>query len=249
MGQVTHNYIPYNSSFNMDEYLAYRNRVEAYRNFIWTSTTLDHMRLPANISIFDFLIYIGLVLEGYLPSVGYSGEKILYSPAYPDIIYSLHGNSTPTQDSPHSKVPPIISYRVVRREPDSQGTSPFTGKNRMWKFRNCGEFKATDGNTYRTRYKSWENEIEFSCIHRSGTEAEALCIGFEQFMDLNEGKFLGAGLNKMATMGRTPEPNQTLKDAGVHYRDTRFWFRTQEFQFAGPFANISDVSIDVAVQD
>lgn len=249
MGQVNIAYIPYNSAFDMESYLAYRNKVEAYRNFIWTSASLDHMRLPAQISVFDLLIYIGMVLEGYLPSIGYSGENILYSPAYPDIIYSLHGNSTQTQDSPHEKVPPIISYRVDRREPDSHGTSPFSGKNRMFKFRNCGDFRAPDGNTYRVRYKSWENEVVFSCIHRTGTEAEALCVGFEEFMDLNEGRFLGAGLNKMATLGRTPEPNQVLGNAGVHYRETRFWFRTQEFQFAGPIASISDVDVDVAVQE
>lgn len=242
---VSHSYIPRNAQFDMDAYLAYRSKVEAYRNFIWSSAAMDHLRLPGNIGIWDLLIYIGMCLEDWLPQVGYSGEKILYSPSYPDIIYSLHGSSGLTQDSPHSKVQPIISYMVARREPDSQGTSPFAGRNKMWKFRNCGDYKAPDGKTYRVRYKSWENQVNFSCIHRSGTEAEALCVGFEQFIDLNEKKFMEAGMNKMATLGREPEPNLALRDSGVHYRETRIWFRTQEFQFAGPYANISDIDIDV----
>jgi hypothetical protein len=245
---VNHTYIPYNPQFDMDAYIDYRNKVDAYRNFIWTADAMDYLRLPGNVGIWDLLIYVGMCLDDWLPQIGYSGENVLYSPSYPDIIYSLHGNSGSTQDSPHMKVPPIISYRVVRREPDSHGTSPFNGKNKMWKFRNCGDYTAPDGRIYRVRYKSWENKVNFSCVHRSGTEAEALCVGFEQFMDLNERKFMEAGMNKMATLGREQEPNITLQAAGVHYRETQLWFRTQEFQFAGPFANISDVDIDVAVQ-
>jgi len=240
--------IPQNPAFDMDSYLELRDKVEAYRHHIWTSDILDHLRLPGQTSIWDLLIYVGKCLEEWLENVGYSGENILYSPAYPDIIYSLHGSSTATQDSPHRKVQPIISYMVERREPDSQGKSPFSGKGKMWKFRNCGEYKSPTGETYRVRYKSWESQVNFSCIHRSGTEAEALCIGFEQFMDLNEKHFLEAGMNRMVAMGRSPEPNVVLQNAGVHYRETKFWFRTQEFQFAGPFANITDVDLDVSVQ-
>lgn len=247
---VSHEYVfPYNPAFDLEAYYAYRSNIEAYQNFIWTSTVLDHMRLPANSNIFDFLIYVGQLLEDWLPSVGYSGENILYSPAFPDIIYSLHGSTSQTQDSPHKKVPPVISYKVVRREPDSQSVSPFGSRKKMWKFRNCGEFQADNGEIYRVRYRSWETAVEFSCVHRSGAEAEALCIGFEQFMDMNESKFQEAGLDKMAPLGRREEPDMKLEEAGVHYRSTRFWFRTQEFQFAGPISTMDDIELDIAVQE
>lgn len=246
---VTHAYIPYNPQFDLDRYLEYRRQLEAYDTHIWTSDAMDHMRLPGNTSIFDLLIYVGMVLEDWLPTIGYAGENILYSPAFPDIIYSLHEDSNVTQDSPHQKVPPVIAYRIVRREPASMAKTPFGSTSKQWKFRKCGDFRGPDGNIYRVRYRFWESRVEFTCVHRSGAEAEALCVGFEQFMDMNEGKFLEAGLNKMVPEGRRPEPIVKLEEAGVHYRSTRFWFRTQEFQFAGPITPISDIHIDVETKE
>lgn len=243
---LTHAYVPYNPNFDFERYLEYRRQVGVYGKFIWTPDNMDHMRLPANISILDLLLYVGLVLEDWLPVVGYAGENILYSPAFPDIIYSSYRNVTLTADSPHPKVPPTIAYRVARREPASMAKTPFGSSSKQWKFRKCGDFAGPDGNLYRVRYRFWESEVEFVCIHRSGAEAEALCAGFEQFMDMNEGRFLEAGLNKMVPMGRKPEPIMMLEESGAHYRSTRFWFRTQEFQFAGPITPISDIHIDVA---
>lgn len=246
---VTHSYVPYNPQFDLDEYLEYRKSLEGYDKFIWTPKSMDHMRLPGNINIFDLLIYIGMVLENWLSVIGYSGENILYSPAFPDIIYSTHVESNVATDSPHQKVPPVIAYEVVRREPASMSKNPHGSASKQWKLRKCGDFKGPDGNIYQVRHRFWESSVEFTCVNRSGAESEALCIGFEQFMDMNEGKFLQAGLNKMAPLGRRPEPRVRLEQAGVHYRSTRFWFRTQEFQFSGPIVPISDIGIDVATQE
>lgn len=242
---VKHAYLPYNPQFDLDAYLAYRNTIAPYKTFIWTSDAMDHMRLPGNTSIFDLLIYIGMVFENWLSTIDYAGENILYSPAFPDIIYTTHEETTITEDSPHPKIPPVIAYQINRREPASMARTPFGRTSKQWKFRKCGDFEGPDGNIYRIRYRFWESSVDFTCVHRSGAEAEALCVGFEQFMDMHEGTFLEAGLNKIAPLGRKQEPIVRMDEAGVHYRSTRYWFRTQEFQFAGPITPITDIHIDV----
>jgi hypothetical protein len=51
-------------------------------------------------------------------------------------------------------------------------------------------------------------------------------------MDANEKYFLAAGINMIIPWGRTSEPEPRLSEAGVNYRRTLFYFRTQEFQVA-----------------
>ena len=98
---------------------------------------------------------------------------------------------------------------------------------------------------YSVRFRRWESLVEFSTIWRSGAQAEALCFTFEQYMDLNESYFLQAGMAKMAPWGRTGEPDVRLDNAGVHYRKTLYYFRTQEFQVAGPRKTITAVDMDI----
>ena len=240
--------VPENSSFDIEEYLKFKlERTDGLGLFIWTEDNLDHMRLPGNISIFDVLVYTELLLDRWYPIVGYSGDKIVYSPAFPDIIYSSQTDTVKTPDSPHPKVPPVIAYRIVRREPTGSGKYPFKGPKKQWKFRRAGTFKDSNNVVREVRSKFWENEVEFICIHRSGGEAEALCISLEDFIERNEAKYLEAGIVKMTLLGRKPEPLFSLEQAGTHYRATRVWFKTQEFQISIPIVGISNVEIDLGV--
>ena len=241
--------LPTNPDFDITAYLQFRQeRLLNNSLAIWTEDHLDHNRLPGNISIFDVLIYTEYILNQWLTYVGYNGDNIVYSPAFPDIIYTSQTVTAQTADSPHPKLPPIIAYRIARREPASTVGNqkyPFQGPSRHWKYRRAGVFRAEDGTTREVRSKFWENEIEFVCIHRSGGEAEALCISFEDFIDRNEPRFLAAGISKMTLMGRKPEPIFKLEEGGIHYRATRVWFKTQEFQISRNIPTIRGVNVEV----
>lgn len=184
--------------------------------------------------------------EQYVSDNDFSAEKILYTPAYPDIILSNESGGTGiTQDSPHSKVPPVISYKIRKSAPASTDRIPF-GPNKEWKWREAGEFfDEKKEEVYRLRMRRWETLVEFSSVWRSGAEAETLCILFEQFMDLNERYFLEAGVEKVIPFGRTGEPDTRLDNAGVHYRKSLWYFRTQQFQYFGPVTRIDSVDVDV----
>lgn len=241
--------LPYNPNFDYTEWAQYRQEIYGdFAKWIWSiPDNQDYQRLPGNTNVFDLLLYIGKVFDEYLEQIGYTGENILYSPAYPDIIYTSRGiesyDENITNDSPHVKIPFNVSYSIIKRSPASVD-APF-GRRKNWKFRQCGEFRDEDGNVWVLRTRWWENLVEFVNIARSGYEAEMLCLLFEHFMDLNEWRFLEAGLAKMAPFGRTREPAMKVENSGVHHRTTLFWFNTQEFQFAGPVTTISGIQLDV----
>jgi len=240
--------VPFNPNFNYYEWAEYRQKAYGDAKWIWGPDpgNIPYQLLPGNMDIFDLLIYAGSVLETYLTRIHWAGENILYTPGFPDIIYTsflAEGAAPITADSPHIKIPYSISYQVRKRAPRSID-APF-GTRKNWKFRSCGEFQDTSGNVWQLRSRWWENLVEFTTIARSGKEAEILCLFFEHFMDLNEGSLLEAGLAKMVPFGRWREPIVRLDQANVHYRTTLFWFLTQEFKYAGPINRISDIHMDV----
>ena len=234
--------IPVNEDFDYSAFAEYRDNL--IPQGIFTLDNMDNMRLPGNASIFEFLLYMGKTLDEWLESISYPAEKPLYAPAYPDIIYSTETDGIVSTDSPHQKIPPIVSYEVRKRRPASMtGGKPF-GKGTNWKFRTIGDFADEDGSVYRARTRFWENTIEFTCLGRSGLEAENLCYVFEKFMDLNESKFLEAGILKIYPRGRFTEEDVKLSKSGLHYRKTYFDIRTQEFQITNPLTTISGIEID-----
>ena len=241
---VTFNQLHSIGDFDFTEFYDYRDSTLQNGLHIWTKDNMDYQRLPGNINVFQFLLYIGLRLERYLGEHSYSGENIVYSPAFPDIIYTLESSQKGGADSPEVKIPPSISYLVRKRSPKSMDGVPF-GVRKDYKFNKCGEFRGEDGKVYQVRFRRWESLVEFTSIWRSGADAEALCIMFEQFMDLNEGKFLEAGIAKMLPFGRIKEPEPRLSDAGVSYRKTLYYFETHEFQVAGPITTISETQFDM----
>jgi len=233
-----------NDVFNYAEYIAEREQYLGADIPADTMTTIpEHMRLPGNIHIFDFLLSLNGMLKNFLELNNYAGENILFSPAYPDIIYS---NNEPTgdetSDSPHVAIPPLITYMVRKRAPGSY--DPPFGSRKMWKYRIAGEVKGADGKHYQIRMRKWESLVKFTAAARSGGEAEKLCYMFEHFMDLCEGDFLKLGIEKMAGFGRAEEPDETLKNAGMHHRITLYWFMTQEFLTVGPLEEMSTIEIE-----
>ena len=287
-------------NFDFDGFYEYTVNKATPASTVWTSTHMDHRRLPGNSSIFELLLYNGYLFnkwsktenpigndtgnsdhdnksfeEQYLRTAGYlpedptetpaynnAGENILYSPQYPDNIYSLEVDTinsgdlyfdsgvggytadVTSPDSPQDVIPPIISYEITRREPASmEGGRPF-GKGKDYKFRSCGVFKGSDGNVYELRSRFWENLVCFTCIAVSGYAVESLCWLFEKFMDLKEGELLAAGVAKMIPWGRFKEPDVKLENSNLHYRKTYFYFRTQEFQISGPITSISSIDME-----
>jgi hypothetical protein len=244
MAKININYIEQKGDFDFDAFYEYWSDRTQDGLHIWTSEFMDYQRLPGNINIFQFLMYVGQRLESYLGENRYSGEKIVYSPAFPDIIYSLESDRQGGVSSPEAKIPPSISYLVRKRSPKSMDGVPF-GVKKDYKWNFCGDFKGEDDKIYQVRFRRWESLVEFTAIWRSGAQADALCMVFEQFMDLNEGKFLEAGIARMLPFGRISEPEPRLSNAGVSYRKTLFYFETQEFQVAGPTVPISEVDLDI----
>jgi hypothetical protein len=263
--------LPYNEQFEYVDFQDYLKSILGPTSVI--EDDVSNMRLPGNTDIFTFLLYCGKLFKSWylstFPNINIicpdcegtgirnadgtniqcgfclgSGKEIpQFSPDYPDRIYSLLRGGDRTADSPHVKIPPVVSFTIKRKEPASMTGGKMFGSGKHWKFRVCGDVKGTDGNIYRLRSRFWESLVEFTIIHRSGLEVENLCTIFEKFMDLNEGKFLEAGLSKMIPRGRMEQTDPTLANANVRYRRTYFYFRTQEFQFAGPITPITEVEI------
>ena len=229
------------------EYIAYRNRILPYDDFTWGPDNWDYGRLPANISIFDFLIYQGKLFASWLTSIGYTGEEILFVPAYPDIILSQNASTPVSADSPHSKIPYTIAYEITRHEPDSKGTGPFNGSSKDWKLNDLGIFKDPEsGLLYNLRMRQWESLVTYTVISRSGVEVEWLTKLFEDFCDMQEGAFLEAGVEKTVTCGRLKQDDVALANAGVVYRKTLRWYRTEEFKIYGPIVErIGSIELDV----
>jgi len=215
---------------------------------IWSRDHMDHMRLPANIGIYEFLLYCALRFEQWLTEIGYHGENIMFCPAYPDIIYSIDQqgmNIAVTQDSPYQRIPKMVTHSIRYRAPEST-EQPF-GKKKNWKFRICGEFMGEDGLVHQVKARRWENLVQFTLIARSGNEAEWLCLLLEEFMELNEGYFLAAGLQKIVPFSVIKEPEVTLDNAKLHYRKMLYWMRTEEFRVSGPVTLITDIETDINV--
>ena len=59
-------------SFDYDDFLHYRNTVVPADKYIWGPGNWDFMRLPGNISIFDFLIYQGKLFDLWCTQQGYA---------------------------------------------------------------------------------------------------------------------------------------------------------------------------------
>lgn len=232
-------------SFDFNSFEDFRRRHPSMMWRIWSRENMDHMRLPANIGIYEFLLYCGQRFQQWLVEIGYSGENIMFSPAYPDIIYSNDraGIEPVSQDSPYVRIPKIIAHKIRYRAPASTD-QPF-GKRKNWKFRTCGEFRADDGTVHVIRSRQWENLVQFTLVARSGNEAEWLCLLLEEYMELNEYYFLAAGLQKIVPYSVIDEPDVMLDSAKLHYRKMLYWMRTEEFRVSGPVSVITEVETDV----
>lgn len=247
MGKV-YTTLPYNPQFDYDEFEKYIQDIMG-PTIPFDPLNFNCMRLPGNTDIFTFLLYCGKLFNewwdiNFPNTVDTPREKPVFTPEDPDTIYSLSNVDSPnTQDSPHTKIPPVISFVVKRKEPASMTGGKMFGTGKHWKFRTYGDIKASDGNIYRLRSRFWESLVEFQITGRSGLVAEQVCSIFEKFMDLTEGKFLEAGLTKMVPRGRLMQKDMKLENSKLKFRTTYFYFRTQEFQFAGPITPISDVDI------
>lgn len=236
--------LPDTRNFDFETYREYLLATYPTNLSIWTDTIMDHERLPGNIDIDEFLVYNGLRLSQWLEDIGYTGETPLYCPAFPDeILSSVSSGITTTNDSPHDKIPWTICYRVERKEPLSR-RPPFGGDGKNWKFRICGYFQQADGKIYGVRMRRWETLVDFIIIHRSGLEANLFTRFFEQYMDMNESYFLQAGIAKTVPLGRPGDPEVRLEEGNVHYRKTRRWFETHEFQIYGPVDKITEIDIE-----
>jgi hypothetical protein len=244
MANTVYTNLPYNERFDYASFTDYLDDVLGPTRVL-DPEDLGHMRLPGNTDIFTFLLYCGQLFDSwYTTTFPLATEKPMFTPGYPDIIHSISNVGSPiSADSPHTKIPPVVSFNIKRKEPASMTGGKMFGTGKHWKFRLCGDVRAQDGNIYRLRSRFWESLVEFTLIHRSGLEVENLCTIFEKFMDLNEGKFLEAGLSKMISRGRLEQDVPKLQEANVHYRTTYYYFRTQEFQFSGPITPISEVEI------
>ena len=239
------------ATYGYDTYLQYRNDALPATSFIWGPDNWDFGRLPANISIFDFLIEQSRQFTQWLSDIGYTGETILFCPTYPDEIMTLAGTAAVTADSPHSKVPYTIAYEITRHEPDSKGTQPFNGSGKDAKLNDLGEFKDPDtGLVYQLFKRDWESLVTYTCIGRSNYETEWLTHLFEVFCTQKESGFLKAGVEKCAPCGRIKLADPILDPTGILYRKTLMWYRTDEFMVRGPITEfIASVDVEVNRQD
>ena len=234
-----------------DEFLRYRNDRLPVTRFVWGPDNWDFGRLPANISVFDFLIEQGRLFSLWLKDIGYTGEEILFCPSYPQEIMSLAGTAPVTSDSPATKIPYTIAYEITRHEPDSKGAQPFSGSGKDAKLNDLGVFEDPDTKLqYQMFSRKWESLVTYSCIGRSNYETEWLTRLFETFCTQAERFFLRAGVGKCAPCGRIKLADPQLDATGVLYRKTIMWYRTEEFMIRGPILDvISSIDIEVNKPD
>lgn len=233
--------------YDYDTFLKYRNDKLPATTFVWGPGNWDFGRLPANISIFDFLIEQTRLFSLWLTDIGYTGETILFCPAYPQEIMSLAGTAPITSDSPASKIPYTIAYEITRHEPDSKGTQPFSGSGKDAKLNDLGIFEDPDTELrYQLFSRKWESLVTYTCIGRSNYETEWLTRLFEVFCTQIERNFLQAGVAKVAPCGRIKLADIQLDGTGVQYRKTLMWYRTEEFMYRGPLLDVI-TSIDIEV--
>jgi hypothetical protein len=237
--------LPDSSHFDFEEFNAYRERFLPRDISVWTPWHMDHQRLPGNIDIFEFMMYVGMRFEHWLEEIGYQGEMPLYAPAFPDYLMSKDTSTYSNEASPHHKVPWSIFYRSLRREPMSR--KPPFGKEKNYGFKVCGYFQDTESNIYGVRMKWWENLVKFTIAARSGAQAEIFTRFFEQYMELNTRYFQEAGINKIFCFGSNAEEDTTLDNVGLHYRHLVYWIDTQCFQVHGPVTTITKVGTVVNV--
>lgn len=211
-------------------------RFQALKAFVGGLMRRDRPGHPGDM----YILFVQWLVQNYK----YSGENILYSPAFPDIVYSLETNRRGGNDSPAVRIPPIISYLIRKRMPESMDGVPF-GPKKDYKWNYVGDFRDANGELRSVRFRRWENLIEFTAIWNSGLQADILCGIFEQFLEANEGWFLKAGMSKMLPYGRVAEQEPRLSAAGVTYRKTLWYIRTQEFQVTAPTVGITSVDLDV----
>jgi len=232
----------------MREYIEYHNSAIIKDITVFSADNMDHLRLPANIDITEFLIYMKYRFLEWLKEIGYKGETPNFGPAFSDNMLSKTGEDIPlTEDSPHAKIPWSIAYKVKRRLPMSKNP-PFS-KDKHWKYMYCGYFKDTSDNFYEVRMKEWEHLIEFITISRSNLQVDILTRTFEAFIMTNMGYFQAAGLAAIRPLGRIEEAEPKLDDAGLHYRKSHFWAHSQEFFHAGPFTQISNITVETIIPD
>lgn len=207
--------------------------------FDYEDATYDQKMEWASIYNDEYLLF----QQNHLNANKYAEEKILFTPAYPDIILTMGSDIEKSNDSPHKNIPPVITYMIRKRMPASSDKQPF-GPNKLWGWKETGSFKTKSGDIYRVRFRRWESLVEFTTLWRSGMRAENLCILFEQFMEFNERLFLEAGIERTLPFGRSGEPDSKLSNSNIHYRKTLWYFKTQEFQFHGPIVTIKSIGID-----
>ena len=232
------------------QYYNYASQYYATESRMWAENHMDHLRLPANVDVTEFLIYLKFRFYAWLEEIGYTGEQPEFAPAFSDTILSDSGTDVGTSgDSPHLKIPWSIAYRVKRKTPMS--LDPPFGRRRTWKFRYMGYFRnpAPDNGIYEIRMKEWESLVEFVVMARSNLQVDVLTRTFEDFMMTNQGYFQSAGLCRVIPLGRIDEKEQKLDDAGIHYRKSQFWMHTEEFFVAGPFTEIRNISLESEVTE
>jgi hypothetical protein len=232
---------------SLKDFYSYRD-MELQEVSIWTKNKLDHIRLPGNIDITEFLIYMRYRFYKWLDEIKFNGEKPLFTPIGSDIVLSQEGYLIEqTVDSPHRKIPWFISYKVSKRYPMS--TNPPFGSDKRLKYMHCGYFQEDDGTIYEMRLKEWENLVEFVIGARSYIEADAYTRLFEGFIISNIMKFQEAGVERVVQLSRLNETKEDSKNLGIHFRKLHYWIPTQEFHIRGPVDTIKQIAVNVELSD
>lgn len=243
-------YIKEDREFDFEDFEKYKESILNRDIKVWSEEYMDYGRLPGNIDIDEFLMFVGYRLDKWLDHLKYKGERPVYSPASGDVVLSQEGGQllNNTHASPHNKIPWSISYKIKRKSPLSR--KPPFGRDKHFKYTYCGYYKSSqDEQIYEVRMKEWESLVEFTILARSNYEVQLFTRFFEAFMDLNLGHFQKAGLAAMIPMGRTDEPEAKLDNSGIHYRKTQYWMHTQEFYVSGPYTTIKKIDLQTEVSD
>lgn len=186
------------------------------------SHTTAGTRAEGNLDLPEFFSLLYRMMKIDAPS-------IVLVPAYPK--YLRPPESGNTMDNPSGKMPPTVTYRIVRREPATIGGNKeffgtgyknFTPQERMREGRRDGTQVVVYG-------QNFDNEIRFEVWATNNTEAERTVNWFEQYLRGKRIWLRNQGLGEILFVRRSDFQENT-SDLGnwLEYRSLNFYVRTEE---------------------
>lgn len=126
---------------------------------------------------------------------------------------------------------PTITWVIVRREPGTVGSDPFTGRReRSPRIREYVKHAGMPGNTIEIRGQWFDNLVEFSCWSTDHYSASRLLLWFERFVQLHTWILKRYGVKDVLYWERMRDTVVTRWRQDMVSRTVRYYIRTEQLE-------------------